>query len=188
MAEQLNFKELTPTTFNDFKQLFGNNGACGGCWCMYWRSKNKDFETDKGNGNFQKIKKLVGEGRQIGLIAYLGNEPIGWCAFAPREDFIRLKSSKILKPVDEKNVWSITCFFIKRKFRRRGYSVKLLKEVIKFAEEKNVKIIEGYPVEPKQDKMGDAFVWTGLASAYVKAGFIEVARRSETRPIMRYSL
>ena len=48
------------------------------------------------------------------------------------------------------------------------------------------RIVEGYPVEPRRGSMPDAFAWTGTASAFRRAGFVEVLRRSATRPIMRF--
>jgi GNAT superfamily N-acetyltransferase len=83
-------------------------------------------------------------------------------------------------------VWSVVCFFIARKFRRKGLTVKLLKTAIDDVRKKGGKIIEGYPVEPKKGQTPDPFAYTGTASAFRKAGFVEVVRRSETRPIMRY--
>ena len=183
---KINFKELTADTWNDFEKLFGERGACGGCWCMYWRLRNKDFESQKGIGNKKAMKKLVGEKEQIGIIMYLNNNPIGWCSVAPREDFIRLENSKILKPVDDKFVWAIVCLFIDKKQRRKDYSVELLKAVIEIMNKKDVKILEGYPHEPKNNNMPDVFAWTGISSAFVSANFKEVTRRSEKRPIMRY--
>ena len=119
---------------------------------------------------------------------YVNQTPIGWCSVAPRKGFIRLGNSRILKPIDDKLVWSIVCFFIDKGYRRKGYSVKMLQEVIKITEGKGAKILEGYPNDPKSDNMPAALAWTGISSAFVKAGFKEVARRSETRPIMRYYL
>jgi len=182
----ITFKELLPETWKDFEKLFGERGACGGCWCMYWRLRNKDFENQKGSGNKRAMKKLVKNKEQIGIIMYSDAEPIGWCSVAPREDFIRLGNSKILKTVDDKSVWSIVCFFIDKKFRRKGYSVEMLNGVIKIIKKNDAKILEGYPNEPKKGNMPAAFAWTGISSAFISAGFKEVARRSETRPIMRY--
>ncbi len=185
---KVNFKELTNQTWQDFEKLFGERGACGGCWCMSWRLKKSVFDKQKGDGNKRAIKKLVGEKQTIGIIAYLDKEPIGWCSVAPREDFIRLANSRVLKPIDDKPVWSIVCFFIIKAYRRQGLSTEILKGVINICKRKGVKIVEGYPVEPYTENMPAAFAWTGFPSAFAKAGFVEVARRSATRPIMRYYL
>lgn len=182
------FFSLTPGRWNDFEQLFGERGACGGCWCMTWRVKKAVFDKQKGAGNKKAMQKIVTKGREPGIIAYYRGKPIGWCAVAPREEFIRLEGSRILAPVDDRKVWSITCFFISKEFRRQGLSSELLKGVIKYCRKKKIKILEAYPAEPYAENIPAAFAWTGIPSAFLKAGFEEVARRSKTRPIMRYYL
>ncbi|MCH9028511.1 MAG: GNAT family N-acetyltransferase [Bacteroidetes bacterium] len=155
---------------------------------MYWRLKQSVLDAQKGNGNKRAMKKIIFSDNIPGIIAYAEGEPIGWCSAAQREDFPRLANSRVLKPVDEKPVWSVVCFFINRNYRKKGLSVALLNAVKKFVKSNGGKILEGYPIEPKKDKMPDAFAWTGLSAAFLKAGFKEVARRSETRPIMRFYL
>ena len=102
------------------------------------------------------------------------------------QEFSTLERSRILKPVDDQPVWSVVCFFVKRPSRRQGLTVQLLKAAVEYAKSNGAKIVEGYPVEPREGASPDVFVWTGLASAFKQAGFVEVLRRSETRPIMRY--
>ena len=152
---------------------------------MYWRLKRKDFEAKKGNRNKRAMKKLINSGVIPGLLAFNNTEPVGWCSVALRDDFLVLENSRILKRIDDKPVWSVACLFIKKNYRNRGVSVQLLKAAKKYVKEQGGRILEGYPVEPKKDKMPDAFAWTGLASAFLKAGFKEQIRHSETRPIMR---
>jgi GNAT superfamily N-acetyltransferase len=182
----LKFLPLTKKNWTDFENLFGKNGACGGCWCMWWRIKRSEFEKNKGAGNKKLMKKIVSKGTAPGLIFYLNKIPIGWISVAPRDDFPVLNSSRVLKKIDDEKVWSIVCFFIDKHYRRKGISVEILKATINFAKKKKVKILEGYPVEPKKEKIPSVFAWTGFASAFLKAGFKEFERRSETRPIMRY--
>lgn len=176
---------LTQERWEDFVKLFGARGACGGCWCMLWRLPRPDFERGKGEGNRRAMRKLVQSGTMPGLVAYAGDEPVAWCSLGPRADFSGLERSRILKPIDEQPVWSITCFFVAKNHRRRGLTVQMLRAACEHVKKNGGKIVEGYPVEPKQDKAPEVFVWTGLASAFKQAGFKECARRSETRPIMR---
>lgn len=82
--------------------------------------------------------------------------------------------------------WSVSCLFIARPFRRRGVSSRLLHAAVRFAADCGAKIIEGYPVVPHASGLPDVFTWTGLPSAFLRAGFREVARRSPTRPIVRW--
>jgi len=184
---KLEFHPLTPERWRDFEALFGERGACGGCWCMWQRLKRSQYETQKGARNKRAMKRLVEDGHMPGIIAYRDGQPIAWCLVAPREEFLRLERSRVLKAVDEQPVWSVVCFFVAKEHRRSGLSASLLKAAIDFVRERGGRIVEGYPVEPNK-RQADAFVWSGLASAFVKAGFKEVERRSETRPIMRYEI
>ncbi|RPI74415.1 MAG: N-acetyltransferase, partial [Ignavibacteriales bacterium] len=132
------------------------------------------------------FKKIVKDSLPPGILVYDGNEAAGWCAIQPRENYPVLQNSRIA-PVDNEPVWSIVCFYISKKYRGQGLLVLLIKEAVKFAELKGAKIIEGYPVEPKKET-APVFIYTGVASSFVKAGFKEAARRSETRPIMRKNI
>lgn len=181
---KFSFQPLTSKNWKDFELLFGPKGACEGCWCMSWRLRAADYKRMRGDENKKAIKNLVKKSSP-GIIAYTDGKPAGWCAVAPRNEYLRLENSKVLQPVDDKPVWSVSCFFIAKEFRNKGLSSKLLKAAVDFAFSNGANIIEGYPVEPKKGKMADVFVWTGLSSVFKKAGFKEVARRSETRPIMR---
>jgi GNAT superfamily N-acetyltransferase len=185
-SKSLTFRPLTLARWADLELLFGERGACGGCWCMWWRLKRSDFERRKGAGNKRAMKAIVRSGGIPGILAYAGKQPIGWCAVAPREYYGTLERSRILKPVDHRPVWSVVCFFVEKAYRGTGVSVELLRAAVAHAKRHGARIVEGYPVEPKQDRMPDAFAWFGLASAFQRAGFEEVARRSPTRPIMRF--
>jgi GNAT superfamily N-acetyltransferase len=178
---------VTTERWQDLETLFGERGACGGCWCMWWRMPRSQFEQRKGQANKKALQTLVLSGEVPGLLAYVDGRPIAWCSIAPREAYPALERSRILKRVDDQPVWSVTCLFVARPFRRKGVTPKLLRTAVEYAKEHGAKIVEGYPVEPKQASMPDTFAWTGLASAFRTTGFVEVLRRSETRPIMRYS-
>ena len=182
----LTYQPLTPDRWEDFEAVFGPRGGTGGCWCMYWRLRHSEYEAQKGDANKQLMKGIIDSGHIPGIIAYAGDLPVGWCSVAPRDEFTRLDRSRILKPVDDRPVWSIVCFFIPRKHRRKGVMRQLLTAAVEYAQSQGAKIIEGYPVEPKKDTTPDVFAWTGFADAFREAGFEEVARRSETRPFMRY--
>jgi GNAT superfamily N-acetyltransferase len=183
----MTIRPLTPSRWKDLEALFGARGACGGCWCMYWRRPRSAFERQKGEGNRRAFRKLVAAGEPPGLLAYEGGRPVGWCAIAPRAEYPKLARSRILQPVDDQPVWSVSCLFVARPNRRRGVSIRLLEAAADYARRRGGRIVEGYPVEAR-GKAADAFVWTGLASAFRQAGFTEVARRAKTRPIMRRGL
>jgi GNAT superfamily N-acetyltransferase len=183
----LSFHPLTQKLWRDFELLFGKHGACGGCWCMYWKLRGKDFSENTGDVARQMQKSIVDSKIVPGLLAYSDGYPIGWIAVEPRSAYPKLAHSRTLKPIDDQEVWSITCFFVEKKHRRKGITVELLKAAIDYVKSKGGKIVEGYPVDIQNEQsQPDAFVYTGTASAFKQAGFVEVARNSPTRPIFRY--
>ena len=176
----------TPSRWKDISTLFGKRGACGGCWCMFLRLTHRDFEQGKGPGNKRAFKKLVMTGRPApGVIAYYDGKPIGWCAVAPREAYSYFERSRVLKPIDDKSVWSVTCFFILRAYRRQGVSLPLLEATVDYADRRGARIVEGYPHIPYSSNAAAAFISAGVLSTFEQAGFKEVARRTRLRPIMR---
>ncbi len=186
--KEIIYKQLTTETWKDLEKLFGEKGACGGCWCMYWRQKSTSFKNNKGEGNKKLFKGLVKENKELGLIFYENNQPVAWCSVSPRDEIYRIENSRSFKPVDDKPVWSIVCLFIKKDFRKNGLSVKIIKSVIEYCRTKNVKILEAYPAVPYSPKMPDAFAWTGIDSAFLKAGFKNLPVQTKSRAYMRYYL
>lgn len=186
MTGRIRIVPHTPERWDDFETLFGPRGACAGCWCMWWRVPRAAWTKGKGDGNRLAMKKLVRSGAPTGLLAYSGRTPVGWIALAPRGDYPGLERSRTLKPLDDEPVWSITCFFVARGSRRKGLTVELLRAAAAYARKKKVRILEGYPTEPRKGAaQADAWVYTGVAAAFRKAGFREAARPTATRRIMR---
>lgn len=155
---------------------------------MAWRLRNKDWVAGKGARNKRAFKKIVTAGERPGVLGYLGKQPIAWCAMAPRETYSFLERSRVLQPLDDEPVWSISCLFVLKPYRRKGISVSMLKAAVEFAAKRGAMIVEGYPIEPTMEHTPDPFIWTGTPSAFRKAGFREVLRRSNTRPIMRFTI
>jgi GNAT superfamily N-acetyltransferase len=186
LSRRFTIRPVTPERWAELEQLFGPRGATGGCWCMWFRLKRAEFEKRKGEANRRAFKGIVERGEVPGLLAYESGEPVGWCAVAPRENYTLLENSRILKRVDEQPVWSVVCFFIAKSHRQKGLTTALLKAAVAFAAKRGARIVEGYPVDPGESRIPAAFAYHGLAAAFRAAGFKEVARRSPTRPIMRY--
>lgn len=179
---------VAPDRWTDLETLFGPRGACGGCWCMWWRRTAKEFEAAKGEKNRRALERLVEAGSEPGLLAYVDGEPAGWVAVEPREAYPRLDRSRVLERVDDRPVWSISCFFVARPWRGRGLGARLVRAAVEHVRDRGGRIVEAYPVEPRKDRMPDAFAWTGFPAMFDDAGFVEVARRSETRPVLRLEL
>jgi hypothetical protein len=184
----LTFAALTPEHWGDLVELFGPNGACGGCWCMWWKHSAGDFARRKGASNRRSFKTLVDRGDVPGFLALEQGHPMAWCAVEPRQRYLRLATSRSLTAVDDQPVWSVTCLFIKAGHRRRGLSLAMLQQAKRFVAARGGRLIEGYPKDPPGGFPGASSAWTGVASTFLKAGFTEVERRAPTRPIMRCEL
>ena len=172
---KLLIKELNPNLWGDLERLFGEKGGWGGCWCMYWRfEQGEKWAHVKGPEAKSRLKKMVLNGSVRGLIAYDGDEPIGWCTFGKRTDFPRLNRARTLKCDDSETVCSIPCFYIKNRYRKKGVSTELLKTATAILASEGESVLEGYPVKPTKPgnkNIPSAFAWTGTIPLFEKQGF-----------------
>ncbi len=178
---------VTPDRWPDLERLFGPSGAYGGCWCMYFRLRSKDNARAKAAERKAAMKAIVDSGEPPGLLLYVDGEPAGWVSLDRRERFTMLQHSRLYKPVDDQPVWTIVCFVVGRRFRRLGVMGRLLQAAIGYARERGARILEAYPVEPGAELKGYAG-YTGIRSAFDRAGFREVARLANGRPVMHLEL
>jgi GNAT superfamily N-acetyltransferase len=179
---------LTPATWPDLEQLFSLPGGSvvRGCWCMYYRKSGQPAGA-AGAQNKQALCDLVGGGTVPGLVGYLGDSPAGWISLGPREDYLKLRRSSIMKPADDTKVWSVVCSYVARPYRGNGVQHRLLAAAIGFARDNGVRVLEAYPVD-KAERSPDYAMFFGSRSLYERAGFTEVVRRSPTRVVMRRTL
>ncbi|MDH4249167.1 MAG: GNAT family N-acetyltransferase [Deltaproteobacteria bacterium] len=185
------FKELTPELWPDLEQLFGERGATGGCWCMYWRHpKGEKWDAVKGAENKRRFRALVESGQAHGALAYAEGEPVGWVSFDKRTDFNKLDRSPSFACKDADQVWSIPCFFIQTAHRRKGIGSRLLEFAVAAIARRGGALAEGYPVNaPRAGKaIPAAFAWTGTRPLFEAAGFTPVGKRDGGKQRMRRSL
>ena len=186
------FREVSAEMWSDFETLFGDNGACGGCLCQWWRvpQGGKLWEETKGAKAKRMMKKLFLSNQITGLMAYDGARAIGWCSYGPREVFPRLNRSKAYMREDIEGVWSINCFFIDRHYRRKGLARLMLKAAVKFIKKSRIKTIEAYPVTLTKDgqRLPAAFSYTGPLQIFIDEGFEIIQQLSPSRPVVRKSL
>jgi GNAT superfamily N-acetyltransferase len=175
---------LTPERWADFDALMGPMGGSGGCWCMLWRQTKAENDANAGEPNRATMKAIVDSGAAPGLLAYDGDTPVGWISVAPRPAFPRLETSRVLKPIDDQEVWSVSCFLIERTRRRQGVATTLLEAACAFVADHGGRIVEGYPIVANRD-YPDVYAWIGFDTVFRRAGFEEVARTSTKRRIMR---
>jgi GNAT superfamily N-acetyltransferase len=178
---------LTGSNFDDLETLFGRPGGSivRGCWCMFYRRTGKT--TAWRDANRDALRELACGDLSPGLVGYLDGEPVGWISLGPREDYLKLQRSPVMKPVDDAEVWSIVCSFVDKAHRGEGLQGRLLAAAIDYARDQGVRLLEAYPVD-KTERSHDDFMFFGSRSLYEKAGFKEVVRRSPTRVVMRREL
>jgi len=182
----LEFQPVTRKQWPHLQELFGPNGADSGCWCMWWRQTREEFQRLHGEPNRRAMEALIHGGEVPGILAYHEGRPVGWCSVAPREHFPSLDRSPNLKPADGQPVWSIVCFFISRRYRRRGLSGHLIRAAVEYARSRGAPAVEAYPLDPRHSAGRPGAAFTGLLDTFLQAGFREVARRSPRRPIVRF--
>jgi GNAT superfamily N-acetyltransferase len=177
---QLTVRPLTPDLLPAFADLFGAHGACNGCWCMYWRIGNA-YTRQPREKNRAAFMRVVKKGPPPGLLAFDGDVAVGWCQLTPRASLPWLGGAKRTQPVDDVPVWSLTCFYVRSGYRRKGVSIALIKAALRAAKRAHAPALEAYPMDAPRS-------FTGMISTFEKAGFKPVAHYSPTRPIMRHNL
>jgi GNAT superfamily N-acetyltransferase len=182
MAPGLDIKPLTPERLPDLAELFEEGGDPKWCWCAYFRIRGFDFSKGGKDRHRQAMEaathEAAGEDRAPGLVAYDGNDAVGWISIGPREDYERLAHSTVLKPIDDKPVWSIVCFVVGRRSRGRGIATALLDAGVDYARDNGATLLEAYPLEFEEGRrVRDADVFRGTLSMFERAGFKVVDRR-----------
>ena len=183
--KSVSFHPLTPDRWSDFEKLFGEQGAYGGCWCMWWRITRREFEENGSKGNREHMKMLVDAGEVPGIVAYEADHPIGWCSIAPRETYGALERSPVLRRVDDQPVWSLVCFYIHKISRGRGLSGALIDAAVHYAASQGAKIVEAYPVRSTAERVPPISIFMGLPRFFEQHNFKVVAEPSRNRLIMR---
>ncbi|HET9416242.1 MAG TPA: GNAT family N-acetyltransferase [Candidatus Limnocylindria bacterium] len=186
---------LTAERMPDLAGLFGQGGDPRWCWCSFFRVRSLDFRHSTPASNRRVLERALGdtaaEGRAPGLVAYRDGAAVGWVSVGPREDYERLRHSRVLAPVDERPVWSIVCFVVARAARGQGVARALLDAAIAYAAEHGATLLEGYPVDTDGTRrIPAASAYKGTVSMFESAGFEVVERRranrgSPERPIVR---
>jgi GNAT superfamily N-acetyltransferase len=175
---------LTPALWPALEDLFQDSPVCRRCWCMYWRI-GSEYRKRSGDANKAAFRKIVRHGPPPGLLAFHNDLSVGWCQLTARIEVQWLDRNRFLKPVDETPVWSISCFYIRKGFRRQGITETLIREALTVARKAGAPALEAYPLDRRFTPSSSS---TGFATTFRKLGFKQVLARDPGRPIMRYSL
>lgn len=172
---------LTPDYWPLLEDLFQTEGPAGRCWCMYWRI-GPAYRRRAAEENKASFFSLVQNGPPPGLLALAGDTALGWCQLTLRESLPWLDQSRQLKRVDSKSVWVISCFYIRKGFRRQGVATALINAALEAARSAGAEALEAYPLDAD---LTPSSSHTGYLTTFEKAGFRIVARHMPARPIVR---
>jgi GNAT superfamily N-acetyltransferase len=184
----------TPDRWADVEIVFGTKGDPARCWCQ-WFYAGAQATAAFAAANREALHARVQQGQQPpGVLAYRDDEPVGWCAVAPRPTYTRLPRSEALRdtPADEladPTVWSVTCFVVRVGHRRGGVARSLLDGAVGLARESGARVVEAYPIDVAAKRhTSSAELYHGPLSTFLSAGFREVARPRSFRPVVRLEL
>lgn len=177
--KHIKIKPVDETNWADFETLFQSKGGPGYCWCMVWRMTKDELKHNNSTCRKEFIKQRVWSNTPIGLLGYVGNEAVAWCSIAPRETHQRLGGDESIE-----NVWSISCFYIKKEFRKKGLTEFLVENAKKYTRKNGAKYIEAYPVETDSP----SYRFMGFIKTFEKAGFNFVKKAGTRRHVMTYKL
>nr|WP_236778894.1 GNAT family N-acetyltransferase [Agromyces seonyuensis] len=177
--------------------VFGERGDAAGCQCQWYRMPVTAFHDTPREVLAERLAEQSHCGEPhadstTGFLAFEGDDPIGWCAVAPRTDTVRLATMRVPwvgRPDEDRSaedVWAVTCFTVRVGHRGRGVAQALAVAAVEFARERGAAAVEGYPIVTRPGKRaaaGELFV--GDRDWFAQAGFVEVARPSERRAVMR---
>ena len=180
----LTTRPLTPDLWPAVEDLFGAGGPCGRCWCMYWRV-GAAYRRRPSEENRTAFEALVRRGPPPGLLAFQDDLAVGWCQLTPRAELPWLDRARQFARVDSRPVWSLSCFYTRKRYRRRGVTAALIDAAIIAARRAGAVALEAYPLDPA---LTPSASHTGFVSTFARAGFRIVARHTPPRPIMRYDL
>jgi GNAT superfamily N-acetyltransferase len=175
-------RPLTPHLWPSLEDLFGCQGACRGCWCMYWRM-GAAYRKRPREQNKAAFRKIVNDGPPPGLLAFQADLAVGWCQLTPRSCLPLIDHNWRLRRVDDLPVWCISCFYVRIGYRRQGVTSTLIKAALQYAKAHGACALEAYPLDADLSPSASG---TGYASTFERAGFRVIARHFAPRPIVRY--
>jgi predicted GNAT family acetyltransferase len=147
---------------------------------MAWRATPAEIERTDGGSRKAALARRVREGVPIGILGYLGGEPVAWCSVAPRATYRPLGGEVFAGDAGER-VWSIVCFYVPRRLRKQGLSRRLVAAAVEHARANGATLVEAFPVE----RDSPSYRFMGFTTLFETAGFCEVGRAGTRRHVMR---
>jgi GNAT superfamily N-acetyltransferase len=190
-------RELSPATWPDFERFFSRHGGVGGCWCIYYQRPRggtmKHLTLNERRAKNKRDKKsLTNQGKAHGVLLYDGDNAIGWCAYAPKEEFPRIDNGRNYRRLDlqdePEKLWRITCFFVDKDYRRKGVANIALRAALDSIKANGGGVVEAYPVTHKSAKAWSKWsnwFWFGTESMYEREDFKAVNTLGPNHVLMR---
>jgi GNAT superfamily N-acetyltransferase len=175
---------LTPDLWPVLEELLDHGGPAARCWCMAWRI-GPGYRRRTAEQTRADLRAAVSTGPPPGLVAFRDGVAVGWCQVTPRAAVPAIGRQWRLRPVDDLPVWAITCFYVRKGHRRAGITSALIAGAVDLARSAGAPAVEAYPLDASVSPSATS---TGYATTFAAAGFVEVARRSPERPVMRLAL
>ncbi|WP_372595172.1 N-acetyltransferase family protein [Actinotalea sp.] len=183
----------TGERWDDVATVFGTRGDPSWCWCQFPLTTGSTYEdsVEHNRAALREELSAPAPGRAVGLLAYVGGEPVGWAQLGPRARFPRVTASAaqsaLLRRVGAADdAWRVTCFVVRVGHRRAGVATALLDGAIAHAREAGARSLEGNPVDvaARSARSSGASLFPGALSTFLAAGFREVGRTGPTRPLV----
>lgn len=184
----LSLQPVKPANWPEIETLFGPNGAAGGCWCQWWRVEKggKSWEACKGATNRSALKAQIESGLVHAILALRGRTPVGWCCIGPREDFPRLRKSRMARNHEATGAWAVTCLFVNRAERGKGVGKRLVEAATALAFKRGASEVQAYPTPLKDSARSvDVFAWMGVPAMFPKKNGWRRIDDGEGRPVLR---
>ena len=143
------------------------------CWCLSYRIPSKENRSLIGPARGERMRQLM-ELMPPGVLAYDGDEVVGWAAVAPRVDTTFARNRKIPR-LDDVDVWSVWCIRVRPGHRGSGVSHHLLRGAVEFARASGAPAVEGYPVDNQGEKVDTTMAYVGTRELFEQAGFVMVS-------------
>ncbi|WP_349930657.1 GNAT family N-acetyltransferase [Glutamicibacter mishrai] len=169
-VQSLRIEPLTESRMEDFAAVVNPNHRQKHCWCLSHRLSAQEIRERGGEDRYEAMCSLAREKIAPGVIAYLGDQPVGWCSISPRAQIPKLENSKLIRPVDDLRVWSIICMVVRGGYRRRGVNRQMVLGVLEYAKSLGAPAVEAYPVDP-EGRMDLTMAFVGTRKMFEEAGF-----------------
>ncbi|TDG00031.1 GNAT family N-acetyltransferase [Arthrobacter terricola] len=180
-----------PANWPDVEKLFGVRGEPSRCWCRWFALPGQDWKATAPGTRKEQLKAKFDDGPEPGVLAFRGDEVVGWCGVEPRQCYPRIERSQVLRAAGpaaraDTGVWSVSCFVVAPGHRRSGVAAALLSAAVGHAFANGADVVEGYPVDRAlRPKAGTADLYQGTVGLFTAAGFTTISKKVPGREVMR---